>query len=124
MRSAKSMYINADRLGEWNKVDPKDARIMALASEVRESSNTAKAAASTGNTAPSLTNSRKEISVNANVVEGTKTLKKWRTVNVGSTVKVDGTIYIWYPHHKHSEGTFDGLYYSSHTVDTYNCSLD
>ena len=52
MRSAKSMYVNFERLGEWNKVDPKDARIMALATEVRDLLNAAKAAASTGNTAP------------------------------------------------------------------------
>ena len=41
-------------------------------------------------------------------------------MNVGSTVKMDGTIYNWCPHHKHSEGTFDGLYYISHTVDTHD----
>ena len=93
MRSAKSMYINAERLGEWNKVDPKDARIMTVATEVRELSNAAKASATTGNTAPLSTKLSKEISVNANIVEGAKTLKKWRTVNVGFTVKVDGTIY-------------------------------
>ena len=124
MRSAKSMYVNAERLGEWNKVDPKDARIMALATEVRELSNAAKASAHTGNPAPSSTKSSKEISVNDDIVEGTKTLKKWRTVNVGSTVKVDGTLYNWCPHHKHSEGTFDGLYYSSHTVDTHDAWVE
>ena len=93
MRSAKSMYVNDDRLGEWNKVDPKDARIMALATEVRELLSAAKAAASTGNASHLSKNLPKYISVNANIVEGTKPLKKWRTVNVGSTVKVDGTIY-------------------------------
>ena len=74
------MYINTKRLGEWNKVDPKDAQIMALATEVRELSNAAKASAHTGNTAPSSTKSSKEISVNDDIVEGAKTLKKWRTM--------------------------------------------
>ena len=41
-------------------------------------------------------------------------------MNVGSTVKVDGTLYSWCPHHKHSDGVFDGLYYSSHTADTHS----
>ena len=111
MCSAKSIYVNADCLGVWNQVDPKDAKILALATEVRELSNAAKAAGTTttskGN--PPLTGSGKEISVSGEILEGTKTLKKWRTVNVGPTVKVDGTVYNWCPHHKHSNGVFVSL---------------
>ena len=105
-------------------MDPKDARIMALATEVREFSNAAKATTSTDNPVSLSTKPLNDISVNDNIVAGTKTLKKWRTKNVGSTVKVDGTLYNWCPHHKHSEGIFDGLYYSSHTVDTHDAWVE
>ena len=34
--SAKQQYINLDHSGEWNKVDPKDATIMALTTALKE----------------------------------------------------------------------------------------
>ena len=125
MRSAKSIYVNAERLGTWNQVDPKDAKILALATEVRELSNAAQRPPTNTPTTGRVVDhgppgSAKVISGGGEMVEGTKTLKKWRTVNVGPTVKLDGTLYSWCPHHKHSNGFFDGLYYSSHTADTHS----
>ena len=39
MQVSKKMYTNSKTLDEWNKVDPKDAKILALATDIKNLKN-------------------------------------------------------------------------------------
>ena len=106
--SAKQQYVNIEKSGEWNKVDPKDATIMALTTALKQSTeikatSTSKDQGSSGSDDKILGN-----------------LDKWRTINVGKAVEQNGKTWIWCPYHKHTQGLFDGLYYSNHTPETHD----
>ena len=51
---------------------------------------------------------------NEKKILGMKSLKKWRTINKGTTLVKDGFTHHWCKHHVY-EGRYDGLYYHNHT---------
>ena len=105
--SAKQQYINIFRRGEWNKVDPRDATILALTTALKDK-------------APS-THSEKPSSgaATGEVIPGMHTLQKWRTVFKGKSIDKDGVTWTWCHHHKR-DGVYDGLYYHNHTPETHD----
>ena len=104
---AKQLYINIERRGEWNKVDPKDAQIMALTTALQDK-GTATSAKEQGT------------SVSANDAKMTDDeFFNWRTKFQGKTATRQGKVWTWCPHHK-KEGHYDGLYYANHTPETHD----
>ena len=106
MAMSKQLYINIERHGEWNKVDPKDARIMALTTAL-DNASLKKSAHTTSTTGGN----------NAKMTEDE--FFTWRKTNQGPTAERQGKTWTWCPHHK-KEGVFDGLYYCTHTPDTHD----
>ena len=106
--AAKSQYTNMEKRGDWTKVDPKDAKILALTTDVKKLKEQRDQKQQQDANQPT-----------EEMVPGTKTLKLWRTKNVGPTVTKDGVTWNWCPHHKDPQGRFDGLYYSSHDKDSH-----
>ena len=104
--SAKQQYVNIERCGEWNKVDPKDATIMALTTALKDVSDK-----------PATSVPKSEGASSGLLMS---TLEKWRTEFKGKTVEHGGITWTWCPHHKHSQGLYDGLYYSNHTPETHD----
>ena len=101
--SSKQQYINISRRGEWNKIDPRDAQIMALTTALKDSKTAAPAPAPSSNV-----DAKKEREL----------YFEWRTSNKGSTATWKGRLHTWCPHHKKA-GVFDGMYYDSHTPATH-----
>ena len=99
--------MNIERRGEWNKVDPKDAQIMALTTALKESG---------ANKSVPVENAS---GPGEDTVPGMSPLKLWRTVFKGDTIVKDGVTYYWCTKHKY-EGHYDGLYYSNHKTSTHD----
>ena len=96
-------------------VDPKDARILALATEVEQLKKSSLQNKPTDKTA---------LATGAGSSSGKSDLffsfEKWHTENKGPTITRDGTTYNWCPHHKHPAGHYSGLYYKDHDPSTHN----
>lgn len=95
----------------WTAVDPKDARIMALATEIEKLKQSQKP------------NEKAALTTGANGATAKHLfygVEKWRTEKKGDTIVHDGTTYTWCPHHKHPAGHYNGLYYKDHGPDTHN----
>ena len=109
--AAERFYNNEMSEERWTAVDPKDARIMALATEIEKLKQSQKpndkAALATG----ANQSSNKELFYG---------VEKWRTEKKGDTIVRDGTTYTWCPHHKHPNGHYSGLYYKDHGPDTHD----
>ena len=103
--STKQLCNNLARRGEWNKVDPKDAQIMALTTALRESKSGTAPTACTQGTKPTS---------DEPTVTGMNTLAVWRTKKVGETCEKNGTTFHWCTHHKSEKFGYDGLYFASH----------
>ena len=102
---AKQLYINIERRGEWNKVDPRDAKIMALTTALKDQSET---------TSDKATTDKKP--------DGRMTDDEfftWRKTFKGKTAMCKGKEWTWCPHHK-KEGHYNGLYYNNHTPETHD----
>jgi len=106
--SSKQQYVNMERRGEWNKVDPKDAQIMALTTALKDAAS-AKGKVTAGANAKGSDTA---------MVPGYSNLLLWHTVFKGMTIEKDGATFTWCPHHKKA-GLYDGLYYSTHTPATH-----
>ena len=104
LMSSKQLYNNISRRGEWNKVDPKDAQILALTTALK-----------TDKPAPTFTKGDQSSKFTGEkTVPGMDTLAVWRTKKVGDTLVKSGTTYHWCTHHKSEKFGYDGLYYASH----------
>lgn len=97
INEAKTKYNNMVKQKIWNKQSPKDAKIMALATELR-------------NLKDSVTNYGGGKSKNSSTSKNLRiNIPEWRMLNTGPTKVVDGVKYWWCKHHK-LENVFDGLY--------------
>ena len=94
--AARAKYLNMESMKEWEKVDPHDAKLTALTTELNELK-----AARKGNDGADASRKR------SNIVGG---VPEWRTIKKGDTIEHDGKTLYWCPHHKHPQGLFDGLY--------------
>ena len=97
--SSETYYNNLVSQEQWIKVDPKDARIMALTSELDKLKK---------GTAPKPSGGGNDGSTKYFGVD------KWRTENKGATITRDGVTYHWCPKHVHPGGAYSGLYYRDH----------
>ena len=86
-------YTNISRHGEWNKIDPRDAQIMALTTALKDSK--------TAVPAP-------DPSKNINARKERELYFEWRMSNKGSTATWKGRLHTWCPNHKKA-GVFDGM---------------
>ena len=117
--AARTRYNNMDEQGVWDQVDPREAQIMALATEVQKMRDVhAKALASIADAPAAHATSTtrqdedraafKERRTDDKYISG---LPRWRaTKTKGDKVEVNGKTYWWCPHHKHPDGHWDGLY--------------
>jgi hypothetical protein len=112
--AAERFYNNEVSEERWTAVDPKDARIMALATEIEKLKQSQK----------SVEKSAHAIGANGGNGGTGKELfygvEKWRTEKKGDTLVKDGTTYTWCPHHKHPNGHYNGLYYKDHGPSTHD----
>ena len=111
IQSAKQQYINISRRGEWNKIDPRDAQIMALTTALKDAKTAAPASA------PGKNDDAKKERDDAK--KERELYFEWRTSNKGSTATWKGRLHTWCPNHKKA-GVFDGMYYDSHTPETHD----
>lgn len=107
MHSTK-YYNNLVSKDEWIKVDPKDARIMALTTELEQLKK--------GTAGIDKPKGNGNGNGNGNGTDPNKYfgVDKWRTENKGATIVRDGVTYHWCPKHKHPAGAYNGLYYRDH----------
>ena len=113
MSAAKTQYTNIERRGEWTKVDPKDAKMMALSTKLDKLQELKdKEQKPTGDGAGTVASGDE-------IIPGTKTLKAWRAKFVGKKITRDGREQNWCPHHVDPAGRFNGLYCSSHDEHTH-----
>ena len=108
---ARTIYNNLESRGEWDAVDPRDVKIMALTTEIEK----LKASATQPSANPSTASTNRDSS--SDKVAG---VDKWRTVKQGDTLVRNGQTYTWCPHHKHPRGLHHGLHYSNHTPANHN----
>ena len=111
LTAAKTQYTNIDKRKEWNKVDPKDAKMMALTTKLEKyEKEQAKP--------PTETGGGGAIADNA-VLPGCKTLLAWRAKFVGKKITKNGVVWNWCPHHVDPGGKYSGLYYENHDENTH-----
>ena len=101
LMSVKPLYTNILRWNEWSKVDPRDAKILALTTALE------KQPGKQPHRSGGYVGSKEE------TIPGMNSLKKWRTINKGPTLMKDGVTHHWCKHHVY-EGCYDGLYYHNH----------
>ena len=106
--AANAKYNNMDDKSEWAAVDPRDAQIMALATQLQEvkaqqKQGTVLATAATGSTTSGS-------DANKSFFPGSK-VETWRGKYDGPSKKgSNGRLLHWCKHHKHPDGHWDGLY--------------
>jgi len=104
---ALTIYNNAVSQNRWESKDPKDAKIMALTTEVQQLREETKqfsamvTSKSNGNSSSGGHQSGKS--------KDFLSIKSWRMVKTDDMVERDGKTWYWCPHHK-VEGSYDGLY--------------
>ena len=97
METATSKYNNMIKQNSWGRINPKDAKIVALATKLKRIES-------------SLTTSEKSYPKHSNKSNIKLNVDKWRIIkDRGETFERDGKQWWWCPHHK-LEGHFDGLY--------------
>ena len=94
----------------WGKVDPRDAKIMALSTKLAALEKSR------------LTHVKTDASANATNgggggAGGSNKIDNWRKKYDGDFKEVDGTPYWWCKHHKTKD--YAGLYVSSHSLETH-----
>ena len=93
---AINKYNNMIHQKLWNKADPKDAKLLALTTEVQDLKTQLKCNDADG-------------ASSANKRKGNFQLEAWRMTKGEEKKVVNGVQYWWCPHHK-CKGSFDGLY--------------
>ena len=96
-------------LKEWSKVDPRDAQLMTLVTQLQaiQEKQSATVIATPGRP---TTNKKRDFGSHSkgDVVEGTS-VEKWRIVKDGKTKVVNGATWYWCPYHV-LEGKWNGMY--------------
>jgi hypothetical protein len=106
--SAVTLYNNAVHNKTWNKPDPKDAKLIALTTQLEKllkSSGNQTALATDGSSSSS-----KPASKPRNVID------EWRKKKGAATVTKNGQTWYWCPKHK-VDGQYDGLYVTHSPAD-------
>ena len=116
--AARAIYINMEESGEWDKVNPREAKLIALSTELEKLKKDNIALASIANKSDNTaSNTNKNGGGNARTgtaAGSTKIvgggLEEWRTINKGLSVVHFGKTFWWCPKHKHPQGHWNGLY--------------
>ena len=96
--AARAVYNNMEESGEWNKVNPTDAKLMALSTQLEKLKKENVALASLANE-PANSN----LSTNNN---GSYKIEEWRFIKDGETMDRDGKKWWWCPHHNKGKGMY------------------
>ncbi len=109
--AARTKYNNMVEDKTWGKVDPRDAKILALTTKLEKIEKE-------GATKPNAA----AIATDGNAPGGREKkynpLEEWRKKFDGDTKKVDGCTYWWCKHHKTKD--YNGLCVSSHSPVNHN----
>ena len=104
-KEVTTVYQNMVTLKEWNKQDPRDAKIVALTTSLKEVKE---------QLALTTTKSDKSNNSNGNShqnADGSPTIEAWRKVKDGDSKTVKGQTWYWCPkHNKNAQGKYQGLY--------------
>ena len=107
--AARALYNNMDESDEWNKVNPTDAKLLALTTQVEQLQKENVALAAAAKSPPSDGSSGRTTAGG-----GGKNLKggveEWRTIKKGDSIVRNGKTFYWCPYHKHPDGYSNGLY--------------
>lgn len=103
---ALTIYNNAVSANRWDDKDPKDAKIMALTTQVEQLVDMQKSysAMVTNGSAP-----KPKAAPEPKQKGDFLSIKAWRMKKTQDSVQQDGKTWYWCPHHK-VEGSYDGLY--------------
>jgi hypothetical protein len=107
--ASERFYNNLVSKKEWTTVDPKDARLLALATEIEQLKGNKQ-----GQGKPSA---QSQGSDDTTLFYG---VQLWQTKFCGKTITRDGKTWNWCPHHKHPAGHYKGLYYDNHDESGHN----
>jgi hypothetical protein len=115
--SATTKFDTMERTGDWTKVDPCDAKLLALTTEATSLKNeisslkalgTQAAPSSSGGSGGSGGQSGPVSSGADNEMIGG--VQRWRTIKKAQTIRMNGKTWHWCDKHVHSQGHFNGLY--------------
>lgn len=116
--AARTYYTNLVSTNQWEKIDPKDARIMTLSTKLEQLEKAQAAVLATqGTGGGGGGNDSKPFVTRPGNIEGT-TVAQWRAKYVGQTIEKDGETWKWCTHHK-SPGKWDGLYWKDHDTNSH-----
>ena len=115
--SATTKFDTMERTGDWTRVDPRDAKLLALATEatsLKEEISSLKAlgtqaASSSSGGSGGSGGSSGSVSSSANN-EKVGGVDKWRTIKKADTINMNGRTWYWCDKHVHPQGHFNGLY--------------
>ena len=106
--AGRTKYTNMFVSGDWTKVNPRDAKIMALTTELEAiKASTHAHAHATANDNSTNAHKAKQNAGGGDKVGG---VDKWRTVKNGDQISRDGKTWYWCTQHVHPHGHFNGLY--------------
>ena len=107
--TTRAKFNNIKANQDWNKVDPRDAQILALVTKVNELQASKSAALTTGSTTDDdVFKTDDDIALSKGRIPGTK-VARYRTKFKGDCIKINGKNNWFCKHHK-KEGKWDGLY--------------
>ena len=115
LTAAQTLFNNLESTDEWTKVDPKEARLLALQTELTQVKTNYAALATLQSQGQG--NKPKTGGNSGNNTEKINGVDKWRTIKKGDTIEVDGVTWHWCGEHKSPH--WDGLYYRDHTPATH-----
>ena len=107
--AARAKYNNMVDSDKYYKLDPKDAKILALKKKLTALEQSVSANSANG-TSNGRSGGRSGGRYRGSQGEKIAGAEKWRTFNIGTTIQHKGTKVWWCPSHKHKYGLFDGLY--------------
>ncbi len=106
--AARTKYHNMVEDKSWSKVDPRDAKILALTTKLEKIEKEGKASAN-------ATNGTNPGGSNPTNTHKLQPLDEWRKKFDGAKKEVAGRTYYWCKHHKSKD--YDGLYVTSHSEE-------
>ena len=108
--ASRKKYLNMAASNEYSVIDPKDAQLMTLATELQQLKEASKSAnATNGGGGGGGGGGGRGGGQNHAKIPGTN-LWEWRTIKKGASVEVNGLTYHWCSRHPDPQGRWDGLY--------------
>ena len=114
IKASRVKWNNMVEKGEDKNLNPQDAKILALTTQVKELKK--EMAANPSSNLAAATADQKNSDLDTTVFPGRFPIQKWRGKKDGDTKVVNGRTYYWCPHHK-KDGCYDGLYVTTHKAE-------